>query len=198
VDIAALAANLQRGVDEITAAGINKVILLSHMQQISVEIELAKRLRNVDIIIAGGSNTRLGNSRMRPGEVSQGPYPRIEQSPTNPVAILNVDGDYKYLGRFIAPFDASGRLMDWLIDSRSDAYGTSAVDTAGGVTPITEVVSLREQSFRPRMVMFSERQRCTLMAGGLRYAPKRQTLATLPLMQTYGTPSSLIHQHRSH
>jgi 2',3'-cyclic-nucleotide 2'-phosphodiesterase (5'-nucleotidase family) len=144
VDIAALAANLQRGVDEITAAGINKVILLSHMQQISVEIELAKRLRNVDIIIAGGSNTRLGNSRMRPGEVSQGPYPRIEQSPTNPVAILNVDGDYKYLGRFIAPFDASGRLMDWLIDSRSDAYGTSAVDTAGGVTPITEVVSLRD------------------------------------------------------
>jgi 2',3'-cyclic-nucleotide 2'-phosphodiesterase (5'-nucleotidase family) len=34
--------------------------------------------------------------------------------------------------------------MDWLIDSRSDAYGTAAVDTAGGVTPLPGVVNLRD------------------------------------------------------
>lgn len=106
-----LISSIQNGVDEMTAAGINKIILLAHMQQISVEEQLAAGLRDVDIIVAGGSNTRLGNSRLRPGEASQGEYPRIIQSPTNPVALVNVDGDYKYLGRLVAPFDAQGRII---------------------------------------------------------------------------------------
>ncbi|MCR2745546.1 bifunctional metallophosphatase/5'-nucleotidase [Limnobacter parvus] len=146
VVIADLIASIQTGVDEMTAAGIDKIILLSHMQQISVEEQLAAGLRNVDIIVAGGSNTRLGNSRLRAGEASQGEYPRIIQSPTNPVALVNVDGDYKYLGRLVAPFDADGQIIPQLIDRTvSDAYATSpSDDTAGGVTPIPEVVAIRD------------------------------------------------------
>lgn len=141
-----LIASIQTGVDEMTAAGINKIILLAHMQQISVEEQLAAGLRDVDIIVAGGSNTRLGNSRLRPGEASQGEYPRIIQSPTNPVALVNVDGDYKYLGRLVAPFDAQGRIISQRIDRTvSDAYATSGTDdTAGGVTPIPAVVAIRD------------------------------------------------------
>ena len=35
--------------------GMNKVILLTHMQQIAIELKLAALLTNVDIIVAGGS-----------------------------------------------------------------------------------------------------------------------------------------------
>lgn len=145
VNIDALTASIQRGVDQMTAAGINKIVLLAHMQQIRVEEQLAERLRNVDIIVAGGSNTRLGNSRLRPGEASQGQYPKLIQSPTNMVALVNVDGDYKYLGRLVAPFDAEGKLVASGIDrSISDAYATSTSGTAGGVTPNANVIKIRD------------------------------------------------------
>ena len=49
-----LAAVIQAGVDELLAAnpGLNKVVLLSHFQQISIEQAIAARLTDVDIIVA--------------------------------------------------------------------------------------------------------------------------------------------------
>ena len=49
---------------------MNKVILLAHMQQIVIAQELAKRLVDIDIIIAGGSHTRLldETDRLRDGD----------------------------------------------------------------------------------------------------------------------------------
>ncbi|MEM6520459.1 MAG: endonuclease/exonuclease/phosphatase, partial [Cyanobacteria bacterium P01_C01_bin.70] len=77
----ALAAAIQAEVDALLAAnpGLNKVVLLSHMQQIAIEFGLAERLVNVDIIVAGGSNTRLfdENDRPRAGDSNQGQYPQF-------------------------------------------------------------------------------------------------------------------------
>ena len=148
-DVAALAANLQKGVDEIRAAGINKVVLLAHMQTITVERQLATLLDGVDIIVAGGSNTLLSdaNDMLRPGDVSAGPYPILSKSKSGePVAIVNVDADYKYLGRLIAPFDAKGVLLPALFDSnKSGAYMTAqGNDSAGGVQPNARVVQIRD------------------------------------------------------
>ena len=148
-DVAALAANLQVGVNEMRAAGINKIVLLAHMQTIAVERQLATLLDGVDIIVAGGSNTLLSDETdtLRVGDTSQGPYPILLNSRSNePVAVVNVDADYKYLGRFIAPFDAQGRLVPGFFDaSRSGAQITSQTsDTAGGVTPIARVVQVRD------------------------------------------------------
>ncbi|MEO1458111.1 MAG: hypothetical protein AAFV49_11220, partial [Pseudomonadota bacterium] len=60
-DIAALAAEIQADVDALLEANpdIDKVILLSHMQVISIEFQLAELLEGVDIIMAGGSNSVL-------------------------------------------------------------------------------------------------------------------------------------------
>ena len=148
-DVTALAASLQRGVDEMRAVGINKIVLVAHMQDISIERQLAGLLDGVDIIVAGGSNTLLSdvNDVLRPGDVSQGLYPTLLTSRTGePVALVNVDADYKYLGRFIAPFDSQGRLIPALFDTtRSGAQMTSqSSDVAGGVTPIPRVVQLRD------------------------------------------------------
>jgi 2',3'-cyclic-nucleotide 2'-phosphodiesterase (5'-nucleotidase family) len=148
-DINALAANLQLGVNEMRAAGINKIVLLAHMQTLSVERQLASLLDGVDIIVAGGSNTLLSDATdvLRTGDASQGPYPiQITSRTGEPVAVVNVDADYKYLGRFIAPFDSQGRLIPALFDTtRSGAQVTSQTnDTAGGVTPIPRVVQVRD------------------------------------------------------
>lgn len=68
-DVDALALIIQDAVDELVDQGINKVILLSHMQRINIEQALATRLENVDIIVAGGSNTLLADKtdRLRHG-----------------------------------------------------------------------------------------------------------------------------------
>ncbi|MGL6135125.1 MAG: choice-of-anchor I family protein, partial [Prochlorococcaceae cyanobacterium] len=72
----ALAAEIQAEVDSLLAANtdMNKVVLLSHMQQLEIERALAERLANVDIIVGGGSNTRLFDEtdRLRDGDSAQG------------------------------------------------------------------------------------------------------------------------------
>lgn len=129
-ELAALAAEIQADVDALLAAApeVDKVILLAHMQSLSIEEELATRLTNVDIIVAGGSNTRLfdENDRIRSGDSRQGVYPIIsEDSNGEPVAIVNTDGSYKYLGRLVIDFDARGNIVPASYDpSTSGAYAT--------------------------------------------------------------------------
>jgi 2',3'-cyclic-nucleotide 2'-phosphodiesterase/3'-nucleotidase/5'-nucleotidase len=138
-ELDALAAVIQADVDGLIAAnpGLNKVILLAHMQQISIEQALAERLRHVDIIVAGGSNTRLFDSddTPRPGDSIQGTYPIIKtDADGKPVAVVNTDGNYKYLGRLVLEFDADGLIIpdsyDPLISGayRTDAAGVAALN----------------------------------------------------------------------
>lgn len=145
VDVDGLAGVIQQGVDEMTAAGINKIVLLAHMQTLDTEKALASRLRNVDIIVAGGSNALLADSNdtLRTGDVAAGTYPYQTNSASGqPVVVVNVDGDYKYLGRFMAPFNAQGVLMPAHFDAvRSGAWATSESSTS---TAIAKVVELRE------------------------------------------------------
>ncbi len=148
----ALAAEIQTSVDALTTAGINKIILLSHMQQISIERELAKRLRNVDVIIAGGSNTRLAdaNDRLSPGDTAEPgvTYPIVETSPTGPVLVVNTDGNWSYVGRAVLEFDDLGNIDLSKLDSTvNGAYATDAASVAALIatnpgSPDPEVVDL--------------------------------------------------------
>lgn len=131
-DINKLAAEIQTSVDALTATGINKVILLAHMQQLSVEKALAPLLRNVDVIVAGGSNTGLydANDLIRPSDTKGGDYPLSFTSAANePVLVVNVDSDYKYLGRLVLPFDKDGKIITARLDPA--ANGAWATHEAG-------------------------------------------------------------------
>ncbi|MBD2230376.1 choice-of-anchor I family protein [Phormidium tenue] len=136
----ALAAEIQADVDALLAANpdIDKVVLLAHMQQIAIEQELAQRLSNVDIIVAGGSNTRLfdADDRPRAGDTNQGIYPIIQTGADgNPVAVVNTDGNYKYVGRLVIDFDENGVLLPESYDPTiSGAYATDdeGVAAVGG------------------------------------------------------------------
>ncbi|MFZ9936724.1 MAG: choice-of-anchor I family protein [Luteolibacter sp.] len=145
-ELDALAAVIQADVDALLAAEptVNKVILLAHMQSISIEQALASRLRHVDIIVAGGSNTRLfdANDRIRAGDTLQGTYPIIlSDADSSPVAVVNTDGSYKYLGRLVIDFDAAGHIIPSSYDETvsgayaTDAQGLADLSAAGLIDP---------------------------------------------------------------
>lgn len=128
----ALAAEIQPSVDALIADGIDKIILLAHMQQLDVERGLATRLNGVDLIIAGGSNTGLydGDDLVRTADTRGGTYPLTFTSPSGaPVLVVNVDADYKYLGRIELPFDADGVVITERLDPAVN--GAWATDAAG-------------------------------------------------------------------
>ncbi|MGD1704871.1 5'-nucleotidase C-terminal domain-containing protein [Dapis sp. BLCC M229] len=125
-DIEALAEIIQETVDELTATGINKIVLLTHMQQISIEEELAQLLTDVDVIIAGGSNTLLAaeDDILRDGDERDGQYPlQFTSASDEPVLVINTDGNYRYVGRLIADFDENGIITSFDEDL-SGAYAT--------------------------------------------------------------------------
>lgn len=127
-DIEALAAEIQEAVDALTATGINKVILLAHMQQIAIEEELAELLSDVDVIMAGGSNTLLANpdDPLRPGDEAAGPYPiALTSASDEPIYVINTDGNYKYVGQLVADFDENGIIVN------IPEAGVFATDDAG-------------------------------------------------------------------
>jgi 2',3'-cyclic-nucleotide 2'-phosphodiesterase (5'-nucleotidase family) len=140
VDYVALAAEIQGTVDILKGQGINKIVLLSHMQQLNIERdELAPRLKDVDIIIAGGSHTLLSdaNDVLRAGDTSKGDYPIVKTGADgNPVLVVNTDANYKYVGRLVVEFDANGVLAKDPLDNTkvkldSAINGAYATDEAG-------------------------------------------------------------------
>lgn len=149
-DVAALAGAIQPAIDALTQQGIDKIIMLSHMQRIAIEQELATLLNDVDIIVAGGSNTRLvdDNDLLRPGDEAQGVYPGVFTSPKGePVLVVNTDGDYKYLGRLVSKFTLAGTVNLGSLDTAiNGAYATDADSFAafGSPTPNATVEALSD------------------------------------------------------
>ncbi|MGB0372100.1 MAG: bifunctional metallophosphatase/5'-nucleotidase [Opitutales bacterium] len=132
-DHRALASVIQKHVDALTAQGIEIIILLAHMQDLAIEEELAGYLSDVDVIIGGGSDSILLDENDRPrdgdGDLVYGEYPLWKTSLDGKLcAVLNTDGQYRYVGRFVAQFDDHGNLLKAY---DSDVSGAFATDEAG-------------------------------------------------------------------
>ncbi|MEO0834419.1 MAG: choice-of-anchor I family protein [Cyanobacteria bacterium J06642_3] len=153
-DIAALAAEIQESVDSLLADNpeLNKVVLLAHMQLISIEEQLSELLTDVDIIVAGGSNTILTDETdvLRAGDESAGAYPILNTAADgNPIAIVNTDGNYRYVGRLVVDFDENGVIIPESIDPEisgafaTDEAGVAAVDGTPNpkVVEVTDAIS---------------------------------------------------------
>lgn len=146
-DMAALANILQPEVDRLRNLGINKIILVSHLQQFALEQELAGLLDGVDVIIAGGSDTLLADTTdvLRPGDVATGDYPfETTDASGNPVLVVSTDGEYSYLGRLVLDFDADGNILtDSLDPVVSGAYATTdeGVNSVYGTTDAGDAIA---------------------------------------------------------
>ena len=144
-DMALLASQLQPVIDDLTSQGVNKVILMAHLQQIANEKALALLLRGVDIILSAGSNTRLGDSSDQavafPGHEANfaDAYPLVATGADGGTTlIVNTDNEYTYLGRLVVDFDAQGRIIPTSVDPLvSGAYAATAANVAKAWT-VTE------------------------------------------------------------
>ena len=141
-DMAALAAALQPRVDALTAQGVDKVVIVSHLQQFALEQELAGLMRGVDIIFAGGSDSISADAtdRLRAGDSADQPYPLVvDDADNNPTAIVSTDGEYSYVGRLVVEFDADGNIVPGSIEA--DESGAFATDEQG-VLDVTGAATL--------------------------------------------------------
>ncbi|HEX2527970.1 MAG TPA: choice-of-anchor I family protein, partial [Geminicoccus sp.] len=118
-DMQQLADVLNPVIDQLEVQDIDKIILTSHLQQISLEQELVGLLDGVDIVMAGGSDTILADEDdvLRPGDAAVEGYPILTQNADgNAAIIVNTAGEYSYVGRLNVEFDADGDIIPESID----------------------------------------------------------------------------------
>ena len=136
-NMALLAGQLQPVINDLAGQGVNKIVLMAHLQQITLEQSLAPLLTGVDIVLAGGSNTRLGDSDDAavafPGHAADfaGTYPIVTAgADAKPVLIVNTDNEFTYLGRLIVDFDSNGEIVTSALPGRVSENGAYAATTA--------------------------------------------------------------------
>jgi 5'-nucleotidase/UDP-sugar diphosphatase len=113
-DVAGIA---QSEVDALTAKGVRKIILVSHLQGLDSEIELASMLRDVDVVIGGGGDEILADedTQLLPGTNPAdvvGEYPQMATDADGvDVPVVTTPGNYRYVGMLQVTFDRSGDIV---------------------------------------------------------------------------------------
>lgn len=100
----------QKAVDELTAQGVNKIIVVSHIGY-EEDQQLAANLHNVDLIVGGHSHTPLGTPALDGWRPSAGPYPTyVKDADGVTVPIVQAWEWGKVFGDVKVQFDAKGKL----------------------------------------------------------------------------------------
>jgi 5'-nucleotidase len=111
----AVIANAQAAAYE--AAGVDKVVLVSHLQSIANETALAAQLSGIDVIVGGGGHELLadpaqGDLLVPNGTAVYGSYPLLPTDADGEVVpVVTTAALYTYVGRLVVTFDADGELL---------------------------------------------------------------------------------------
>ena len=104
-----LAEITQAQVDSLSAQGVNKIIVLSHLGY-GPDLEVAQAVSGVDVVVGGHTNTFLSNQYAG----ALGEYPTVLESASGePVLVVQANTKTIHLGRLDLEFDADGLLTDW-------------------------------------------------------------------------------------
>lgn len=114
-----LANVINEEVRKLKSFGINKIILVSHLQGIRNELELIKKTSDIDIVVAGGGNELLANyenllisNDIKSNEKIYGTYPIYVKNADNKIVpVVTTSGDYRYVGCLKVNFDSKGELV---------------------------------------------------------------------------------------
>ena len=137
---AALRPLIQQEVEALQQQGINKIVLMTHLQDTVIEEELARQLLQhhigVDVVIGGGSHKVMGpangaqlgllrgidqSSVLDPEAKARGevvpalvPYPKQFTAADKQATIYYVNGgsNYEYLNQLVVRFDKEGRIVN--------------------------------------------------------------------------------------
>lgn len=97
-------AYLKTAVKEIEAAGVNKIVALTHVGYLKDQ-EIAAKVDGIDVIVGGHSHTYLSST----DDKAAGPYPTLVKNPSGvEVPIVTAYAYSKYLGNLTVTFDDNG------------------------------------------------------------------------------------------
>lgn len=103
---------LQVQVDKLVTLGVNKIIAVGH-SGFKVDQDIAKRVRGVDVVIGGHTNTFLYTGTAPSSEAPAGPYPFMVQSDDGrEVPVVQAFAFGKYLGYLKVTFDPEGNVLN--------------------------------------------------------------------------------------
>ncbi|NJN92372.1 MAG: hypothetical protein HC878_19745 [Leptolyngbyaceae cyanobacterium SL_5_14] len=116
-----IAGAVQAEIDALEAQGINKIILISHLQSVNEELALIPQLSGVDIVVAGGGSELLANETdpLLPDDVPAvsgespvfGAYPlTANNADGEAVPVVTTSGEYRYVGQLEIEFDDEGKV----------------------------------------------------------------------------------------
>jgi len=138
VQVDSIIANITPEVQALKDKGINKIILMTHLQESRIEQALAQKMADlglgVDILFGGGSHQlqSSGNLPLRGDETQQNtgqllqPFPQEFINGNNKVLFVNSAPNYRYLNQLVVTFDQNGVINN--VGGDSGAYAT---DIAG-------------------------------------------------------------------
>jgi len=141
-----VAGAVQEQVDFLEIMGINKIILISHLQDIDGDIALAAELEGIDVMVAGGGDEVLANpgDLLVPGDESEihGPYPMSAIDMNGAlVPVVTTSGSYGYVGQLVVAFDKEGNIVA-ISDSKSGPVRVAGGDNPDAVEPDPMVQTL--------------------------------------------------------
>lgn len=93
---------VQAEIDALTADGVNKIVVLSHLGY-PADMALAEATTGIDVIVGGHTHTLLSNS----SDKAEGPYPTM----VGDTAIVTAYAYGKLLGELNVTFDDAGKLI---------------------------------------------------------------------------------------
>ncbi|XP_017295470.1 5'-nucleotidase [Kryptolebias marmoratus] len=103
---------LQQHVHKLRTLGVNKIIALGH-SGFAVDRLIARKVRDVDVVIGGHTNTFLFTGPPPSQEIPAGPYPFIVESEDGrKVPVVQAYAFGKYLGHLKVTFDEKGNVVE--------------------------------------------------------------------------------------
>ena len=182
--------------EDMAADGVNKIILVSHLQDVAEEIELVGSLSGVDVVIAGGGDDLLRNEgdTCLAGEEAVAPYPiMVEDADGTMVPVITAPGGYRCIGELNVTFDADGNVT--AAEGRSIGVGFDVEPDptvqAEVIEPLSAAVSLIDAEVigTSEVALDGRRPQIRIMAtneGNLMADALRATAANLA--DEFGTP----------
>ncbi|WP_225889306.1 5'-nucleotidase C-terminal domain-containing protein [Halomicronema hongdechloris] len=149
------AAPVQAEIDALTAAGVDNIIFISHLQGVDEDRELIAKLEGIDVAIAGGGDELLANpgDELIPGDTAADSYPIFSEDKTGKaIPIVTTAGGYNYLGRLDVTFEdgdvitVNGGPIRVAGGSQPDAVAPDPTVQSNVVEPVQAFVDSLDQT----------------------------------------------------
>ncbi len=132
-DLQEVAAYIQASVDALTAAGVDKIVMVDQLDTIERNELLAPMVSGIDVMVAGGGHERQGDATDTPVAFNGHDADFVETYPIvatgldgHNTLIVSTDTEFTYLGRLEVTFDDAGHIdLGSLDPATNGAYGAN-------------------------------------------------------------------------